>query len=452
MAPVPGPQTLDQPLREPDFCLRLQFSGGSVYSGRRRCPGSAWRMSRSLRRVVCAVSGGVDSAVAALLLRRRGYQVTGVFMKNWDLVDEHGTCTSDQDCKDAHRLCKMLDIPFYQVSFVKEYWHEVFSNLIKEYEMGRTPNPDIMCNKNIKFKYLLHFAMEMLGADAMATGHYARTSQGDEDIFLQKFSGNTEDIYHNHDKNPVRLLKAADPQKDQTFFLSQVSQQALRHTIFPLGELRKNIVKEIAAEAGFHHILKRRESMGICFIGERNFENFILEYIEPRPGNFVSIEDGKIMGTHKGWFLFTLGQRARIGGQRDAWFVTDKEIKTGDVFVAPGTYHPALYRNSLEIDPVHWISESPPLELLRDGVMQCSFRFQHQMPLVQCQLTLNPDLTVLVTLAEPIRAATPGQFAVLYKDEECLGSGKIMKLGPSMYTQEASQGKIGRCLKTGITC
>ncbi|XP_059843459.1 mitochondrial tRNA-specific 2-thiouridylase 1 isoform X3 [Hypanus sabinus] len=449
MAPVPGPQTLDQPLREPDFCLRLQFSGGSVYSGRRRCPGSAWRMSRSLRRVVCAVSGGVDSAVAALLLRRRGYQVTGVFMKNWDLVDEHGTCTSDQDCKDAHRLCKMLDIPFYQVSFVKEYWHEVFSNLIKEYEMGRTPNPDIMCNKNIKFKYLLHFAMEMLvvlftilpcqelaevGADAMATGHYARTSQGDEDIFLQKFSGNTEDIYHNHDKNPVRLLKAADPQKDQTFFLSQVSQQALRHTIFPLGELRKNIVKEIAAEAGFHHILKRRE------------------YIEPRPGNFVSIEDGKIMGTHKGWFLFTLGQRARIGGQRDAWFVTDKEIKTGDVFVAPGTYHPALYRNSLEIDPVHWISESPPLELLRDGVMQCSFRFQHQMPLVQCQLTLNPDLTVLVTLAEPIRAATPGQFAVLYKDEECLGSGKIMKLGPSMYTQEASQGKIGRCLKTGITC
>ncbi|XP_072922451.1 mitochondrial tRNA-specific 2-thiouridylase 1 isoform X3 [Hemitrygon akajei] len=291
-----------------------------------------------------------------------------------------------------------------------------------------------------------------VGADAMATGHYARTSQDDEEVFQQKFSRNTEDIYHNHDKNPVRLLNAADPQKDQTFFLSQVSQQALQHTIFPLGELRKNIVKEIAAEAGFHHILKRKESMGICFIGERNFENFILEYIEPRPGNFVSIEDGKIMGTHKGWFLFTLGQRARIGGQRDAWFVTDKEIKTGDVFVAPGTYHPALYRNSLEIDPVHWISESPPPELLRDGVMQCSFRFQHQMPLVQCQLTLNPDLTVLVTLAEPIRAATPGQFAVLYKDEECLGSGKIMKLGPSMYTQEASQGKIGRCLKTGITC
>ncbi|XP_051889762.1 mitochondrial tRNA-specific 2-thiouridylase 1 isoform X2 [Pristis pectinata] len=377
---------------------RPQFSGGPVCGERqavnlageerrpRRRPGPGWRMSRSLRRVVCAVSGGVDSAVAALLLRRRGYQVMGVFMKNWDLVDERGTCTSDQDCKDAQRLCKMLDIPFYQVSFVKEYWHEVFSNLVKEYEMGRTPNPDIMCNKNIKFKYLLQFAMEMLGADAMATGHYARTSQDDEEVFQQKSIGNTEDIFHNRGKDAVKLLKAADPQKDQTFFLSQISQHALRHTMFPLGELRKNIVKEMAAEAGFHHILKRKESMGICFIGERNFENFILEYIDPHPGNFVSIEDGKIMGAHKGWFLFTLGQRARIGGQRDAWFVVDKEIKTGDVFVAPGTYHPALYRNSLETDPVHWISQNPPPELLRDGVLQCCFRFQHQMPLVCCAL------------------------------------------------------------------
>ncbi|XP_055508996.1 mitochondrial tRNA-specific 2-thiouridylase 1 isoform X2 [Leucoraja erinacea] len=361
---------------------------------------------------------------------RKGYQVMGVFMKNWDMLDERGICTSDQDCRDAHQLCEMLDIPFYQVSFVKEYWHEVFSNLVKEYEMGRTPNPDIMCNKNIKFKCLLHFAMEMLGADAMATGHYARTSQGDEEVFQQKSIGNTEDILYNH---AVKLLKAADPQKDQTFFLSQISQHALRHTIFPLGEFRKNIVKEMAAEAGFHHILKRKESMGICFIGERNFEHFILEYLEPRPGNFVSIEDGKIMGTHKGWFLFTLGQRARIGGQSDAWFVVDKEIKTGDVFVAPGTCHPALYRNSLETDPVHWIAQNPPADLLRDGVMQCSFRFQHQMPLVQCQITLNADSTVLVTLVKPVRAPTPGQYAVLYKDDECLGSGKITKLGLSMY-------------------
>ncbi|XP_067915213.1 mitochondrial tRNA-specific 2-thiouridylase 1 isoform X2 [Heterodontus francisci] len=370
-------------------------------------------MSRALRHVVCALSGGVDSAVAALLLRRKGYQVTGVFMKNWDLLDEQGACTGNQDCEDAYRVCKMLDIPFHQVSYVKEYWHEVFSNLVKEYEMGRTPNPDIMCNKNIKFKYLLQFAVEMLA---------------------------------------VKLLQSADPMKDQTFFLSQISQFALQHTIFPLGELRKNVVKEMAAEAGFHHILKRKESMGICFIGERNFENFILEYLEPRPGNFVSVEDGKIMGTHKGWFLFTLGQRARIGGQRDAWFVVDKDINTGDVFVAPGTSHPALYRNSLQTDPVHWIAQDPPLELLRDRVMECSFRFQHQMPLVCCQLTLNPDDRVWVTLANPVRAPTPGQFAVFYKDHECLGSGKIMELGPSMYTlQEAGGDRIGKSQKTDIT-
>ncbi|XP_067915212.1 mitochondrial tRNA-specific 2-thiouridylase 1 isoform X1 [Heterodontus francisci] len=408
-------------------------------------------MSRALRHVVCALSGGVDSAVAALLLRRKGYQVTGVFMKNWDLLDEQGACTGNQDCEDAYRVCKMLDIPFHQVSYVKEYWHEVFSNLVKEYEMGRTPNPDIMCNKNIKFKYLLQFAVEMLGADAMATGHYARTSQHDG-VFQLKSIRSTEDIFHNHRREAVKLLQSADPMKDQTFFLSQISQFALQHTIFPLGELRKNVVKEMAAEAGFHHILKRKESMGICFIGERNFENFILEYLEPRPGNFVSVEDGKIMGTHKGWFLFTLGQRARIGGQRDAWFVVDKDINTGDVFVAPGTSHPALYRNSLQTDPVHWIAQDPPLELLRDRVMECSFRFQHQMPLVCCQLTLNPDDRVWVTLANPVRAPTPGQFAVFYKDHECLGSGKIMELGPSMYTlQEAGGDRIGKSQKTDIT-
>ncbi|XP_069766087.1 mitochondrial tRNA-specific 2-thiouridylase 1 isoform X2 [Narcine bancroftii] len=303
-------------------------------------------MSRLLRRVACAVSGGVDSAVAALLLRQRG-------------------------------------------------------------------------------------------ADALATGHYARTSQDDEEVFQQKYTGNIDCVFHNFGKDAVKLLKAADSQKDQTFFLSQVSQQALRHVIFPLGDLRKSAVKNMAAEAGFHHILKRKESMGICFIGERNFENFILEYLEPRPGNFVSIEDGKIMGTHKGWFLFTLGQRARIRGQRNAWFVVDKKITTGDVFVAPGTCHPALYRNSLKTDPFHWITQNPPSDLLRDGVMQCSFRFQHQMPLVSCQLTLNPDYTLMVTLAQPVRAPTPGQFAVLYKDDECLGSGKIVTLGSCMQMQKA---------------
>ncbi|XP_037244943.1 mitochondrial tRNA-specific 2-thiouridylase 1 isoform X3 [Falco biarmicus] len=352
------------------------------------------------RSVACAVSGGVDSAVAALLLRRRGYQVTGVFMKNWDPLDEQGACSVDRDCEDAYRVCQKLDIPFHQVSYVKEYWNEVFSDLLKEYELGRTPNPDIVCNKHIKFNYFLHYAMDNLA---------------------------------------VKLLQGADLFKDQTFFLSQISQDALRKTIFPLGGLTKSFVKKIAAEHGLHHVLKKKESMGVCFIGERNFENFLLEYLEPQPGNFVSIEDKKVMGTHKGWFLYTIGQRARLAGLKDPWFVVDKDVSTGDVFVAPSTDHPALYRDLLRTNRVHWIAEEPPAELVRDKMMECHFRFRHQMALVPCVLTLNQDGSVWVTLVKPARAITPGQFAVFYKGDECLGSGKILRIGPSVYTMQ--QGK-----------
>ncbi|XP_077120959.1 mitochondrial tRNA-specific 2-thiouridylase 1 isoform X2 [Ranitomeya variabilis] len=370
---------------------------------------------QTVRHVVCAMSGGVDSAVSALLLRRRGYQVTGVFMNNWDVVDEHGVCSAEKDCEDAYRVCQKLDIPFHQVSYVKEYWHDVFSYFLSEYEKGRTPNPDVLCNKHIKFNHFLNYAIVNLG-----TLYHV--------FFIQC--------------PDVTLLQAADHFKDQTFFLSQISQYALRKTLFPLGGLSKDFVKKIAAEAGFHHVLKRKESMGICFIGERNFEKFILEYLEPQPGNFVSIEDGKILGTHKGWFLFTLGQRARIGGQRDAWFVVDKDVATSEIFVAPCTDHPALFRDLLRTDRVHWISEEPPAELVKNKMMECHFRFQHQMALVPCVLTLNQDGTVWATLVKPIRALTPGQFAVFYKGEECLGSGKIVRLGPSLYTLQMGQDRM----------
>ncbi|KAG8577322.1 hypothetical protein GDO81_010141 [Engystomops pustulosus] len=364
-----------------------------------------------VRHVVCAMSGGVDSAVSALLLRRRGYQVTGVFMNNWDVVDEHGMCSAEKDCEDAYRVCQKLDIPFHQVSYVKEYWHEVFSYFLNEYEKGRTPNPDVLCNKHIKFNHFLNYAIDNLGADAIATGHYARTSHEDEDIFQNQYLKSSQTLFRNRFeiRNNVKLLQAADFFKDQTFFLSQISQCALRKTLFPLGGLTKDFVKKIAAEAGFHHVLKRKESMGICFIGERNFEKFILEYLEPQPGNFVSIEDGKILGTHKGWFLFTLGQRARIGGLRDPWFVVDKDVATGDIFVAPCTDHPALFRDLLRTDRMHWIAEEPPAELVNNKMMDCHFRFQHQMALVPCVLTLNQDGTVWATLVKPIRALTPGQ-------------------------------------------
>ncbi|XP_009461227.1 PREDICTED: mitochondrial tRNA-specific 2-thiouridylase 1 [Nipponia nippon] len=370
-----------------------------------------------------------------------GYQVTGVFMKNWDPLDEQGACSIDRDCEDAYRVCQKLDIPFHQVSYVKEYWNEVFSDLLKEYELGRTPNPDIVCNKHIKFNYFLHYAMDNLGADAIATGHYARTSLEDEEVFQQKHTKRPQRLFRNRFevRNTVKLLQGADLFKDQTFFLSQISQDALRKTIFPLGDLTKNFVKKIAAEHGLHHVLKKKESMGVCFIGERNFENFLLEYLEPQPGNFVSIEDKKVMGTHKGWFLYTIGQRARLAGLRDAWFVVDKDVSTGDVFVAPSTDHPALYRDLLRTNRVHWIAEEPPAELVRDKMMECHFRFRHQMALVPCVLTLNQDGSVWVTLVKPARAITPGQFAAFYKGDECLGSGKILRIGPSVYTMQ--QGK-----------
>uniref|UniRef100_A0A8C2H578 Mitochondrial tRNA-specific 2-thiouridylase 1 n=1 Tax=Cyprinus carpio TaxID=7962 RepID=A0A8C2H578_CYPCA len=387
-----------------------------------------------VRHVVCAMSGGVDSSVSALLLKRMGYHVTGVFMKNWDSQDERGVCSSERDCEDAYKVCKRLDMPFHQVSYVKEYWHEVFSNLLREYEKGRTPNPDIMCNKHIKFKHFYQYAVNTLG----------KLSGIDELVVFSRKRHTKQDLTHTSfyvfkQRITARLYQGADRLKDQTFFLSQISQDALRHTIFPLAGLTKDFVKKIAAEAGFQHVLKKKESMGICFIGERDFENFILEYIEPKPGNFVSIEDGKIMGQHKGWFTLTLGQRARIGGQVDPWFVVDKDITTGDVFVGPTTNHPALFRDTIQTDRFHWIAEDPPAELVRTQMMECLFRFNNRMPLTPCTVTLNLDGSVWVMLREPIRALTPGQFAVLYKGDECLGSGKIIRLGPTKFTLQKGQ-------------
>ncbi|XP_036905257.1 mitochondrial tRNA-specific 2-thiouridylase 1 isoform X3 [Sturnira hondurensis] len=216
--------------------------------------------------------------------------------------------------------------------------------------------------------------------------------------------------------------------------LETVSQEALRRTLFPLGGLTKGFVKKIAAENGLHHVLQKKESMGVCFVGKRNFENFILQYLQPRPGKFISIEDGRVLGAHRGWFLFTLGQRANIGGLRKPWYVVEKDSAKGDVFVAPQTDHPALYRDLLRTGRVHWIAEEPPAALVRDKMMECHFRFRHQMALVPCVLTLNQDGTVWVTAVKAVRALTLGQFAVFYSGGECLGSGKILRLGPSAYT------------------
>ncbi|KAG7320283.1 hypothetical protein KOW79_016136 [Hemibagrus wyckioides] len=221
----------------------------------------------------------------------------------------------------------------------------------------------------------------------------------------------------------MRLYQDADHLKDQTFFLSQLSQEALRRTIFPLAGLTKEFVKKMAAEARFHHVLKKKESTGICFIGERHFEDFILQYLEPKPGHFVFIEDGKIMGEHKGWFTFTLGQSARIGGQKDPWFV------------GPTTNHPALLRDTLQTNRFHWIIGEPPAELVHTQMMECHFRFIHQMPLTPCSVTLNVDGSVWITTKQPLRAMNPGQ------GDECLGSGKINQLSPSEHTLQRGRNR-----------
>ncbi|XP_033089465.1 mitochondrial tRNA-specific 2-thiouridylase 1 isoform X7 [Trachypithecus francoisi] len=225
--------------------------------------------------------------------------------------------------------------------------------------------------------------------------------------------------------------------------LEMVSQDALRRTIFPLGGLTKQFVKKIAAENRLHHVLQKKESMGMCFIGKRNFEHFLLQYLQPRPGHFISIEDNKVLGTHKGWFLYTLGQRANIGGLREPWYVVEKDGAKGNVFVAPRKDHPALYRDLLRTSRVHWITEEPPAALVRDKMMECHFRFRHQMALVPCVLTLNQDGTVWVTAVQAVHALATGQFAVFYKGDECLGSGKIVRLGPSAYTLRKSQHRGG---------
>ncbi|XP_071075219.1 mitochondrial tRNA-specific 2-thiouridylase 1 isoform X3 [Dasypus novemcinctus] len=278
--------------------------------------------------------------------------------------------------------------------------------------------------------------MTCSGADAVATGHYARTSLEDEEVFQQKHVRRPQGLFRNRFevRNAVKLLQAADSFKDQTFFLSQVSQDALRRAIFPLGGLTKDFVKKMAAENGLQHVLQRRESMGICFIGKRNLGKFLLEYLQPRPGKLISIEDSRVLGTHQGSFLYTMGQRAKIGGLREPWYVVEKDGARGDVFVAPGIDHPALYRDLLRTGRVHWIAEEPPAALVRDKMMECHFRFRHQMALVPCVLTLNQDGTVWVTAVKAVWALTLGQFAVFYKGDECLGSGKILRLGPSAYT------------------
>lgn len=351
-------------------------------------------------RVVIGMSGGVDSSVAALLLKQQGYEVIGIFMKNWDDTDEFGHCTADQDAEDVRRVCAQIGIPFYTVNFEQEYSEKVFEYFLDEYRKGRTPNPDVMCNREIKFGEFLHKALE-LGADYLATGHYARVEQID---------------------GTYRLLRSADSNKDQTYFLNQLSQEQLSKAMFPIGGLTKPEVRKIAMEAGLATAGKK-DSTGICFIGERNFKEFLSQYLPAQPGEIRTL-DGELKGRHDGLMYYTLGQRQGLGiggsGTGEPWFVADKDLENNILYVVQGANHPALFSYGLIAQDVNWISGSEP-----EGTITCTAKFRYRQPDQEVQVEKLEDGSYRVRFAEPQKAITPGQTVVFYDGEECLGGGTI---------------------------
>ena len=355
-------------------------------------------------KVIIGVSGGVDSSVAALLLKQQGYQVEALFMKNWDEQTSDGSCLWEADVEDAMLVCDKLDIQLNTVDLSREYWDGVFSDFLEEYKKGRTPNPDILCNQEVKFKAFLEHAIR-LGADKIATGHYARikTEQG-----LQQ------------------LCKAGDLNKDQSYFLCRLNQKQLEKTLFPLAELDKPEVRELAKQARLI-TQDKKDSTGICFIGERPFREFLSQYIPVQKGEIRTIE-GDIVGEHTGTYFYTLGQRQGlgIGGVRFAsdepWYVVQKDIANNILIVAQGHNHPALFSSSLEASNVNWISH-PPNHLPQS----CMAKTRYRQPDQACTIESIDGNKVMVNFYKPQRATTPGQYVVFYEGDNCLGSGIIDK-------------------------
>jgi tRNA-specific 2-thiouridylase len=344
------------------------------------------------------MSGGVDSSVAALLLKQQGYDVVGIFMKNWDDTDENGICTATEDYEDVIHVADQIGIPYYAVNFEKQYWDRVFAYFLEEYKAGRTPNPDVMCNKEIKFKAFLDHALS-IGADAVATGHYAR---------VETRGGVTQ------------LLRAADRHKDQTYFLNQLSQQQLAKVMFPLGDLEKPVVREIARD---HHLATadKKDSTGICFIGERNFKQFLSHYLPAKPGEIRTVY-GERKGTHDGLMYYTTGQRQGlgIGGPGGPWFVCGKDVARNILYVAPGADHPALYSQGLIADKVNWIAGKP-----EQANFHCTAKFRYRQSDRPVHVHVLDDGRLEVVFDELERAVTPGQSVVLYDGDVCLGGGTI---------------------------
>ena len=354
----------------------------------------------SLPRVVVGMSGGVDSSVAALLLKEQGYEVVGVFMKNWDETDPNGVCTTQEDYDDVRRVCDRLNIPYYTVNFETEYWERVFKYFLEEYEKGRTPNPDVMCNKEIKFKAFLEKALSF-GAEYMATGHYAQIGRSDGGGYT--------------------LLRSVDTSKDQTYFLCYLKSEQLQKTLFPIGHLTKPELRELARKHKLP-VAEKKDSTGICFIGERNFREFLKRYLPARPGIIKTIE-GREVGEHQGLMYYTLGQRKGIGlgGPGEPYFVVHKDLESNVLYVAQGKDHPALYSVGLRATDLSFVSSSPP-----DEEFTCTAKFRYRQPDQEVRVRMT-DSGCEVEFVKPQRAITPGQAVVFYQGDVCLGGGIIDK-------------------------
>ncbi len=353
-------------------------------------------------RVIVGLSGGVDSSVAAWLLLQQGCDVRAMFMKNWEGDDADDVCTVEQDFADAKQVCSQLNIPLHTTNFSAEYWQRVFSYFLEEYRAGRTPNPDVLCNKEIKFKSFLDHALQ-LGADRIATGHYARVQERDG-------------IFH--------LLKARDSNKDQTYFLYTLGQAQLAKTLFPVGELNKSQVRETAARQGFANHAKK-DSTGICFIGERNFKKFLSRYLPAQPG-VIRSADGDLLGKHDGLMYYTLGQRQGlgIGGRRDGsgdpWYVVDKDMARNVLIVAQGHDHPLLFSRRLQAADLHWVVGAAPRL-----PATCTAKTRYRQADQSCLISAIKDGGCEVEFDKPQWAVTSGQSVVFYRGEECLGGGVI---------------------------
>lgn len=354
-------------------------------------------------KVIVGMSGGVDSSVSAYLLQQQGYEVVGLFMKNWEEDDNEEYCSAATDLADAQAVCDKLGIKLLTINFAAEYWDNVFEHFLAEYRAGRTPNPDILCNKEIKFKAFLDYAAEDLGADYIATGHYVRKGE---------YNGK------------VQLLRGLDKNKDQSYFLYTLSEAQISKSLFPVGELEKPQVRKIAEELGLVTAAKK-DSTGICFIGERKFRDFLARYLPAQSGLIRSV-DGEVIGEHQGLMYHTLGQRKGlgIGGLKNAeetpWYVVDKDVEHNELIVAQGYDHPTLYSGGLIAGQLHWVDRQPIRKTIN-----CTVKTRYRQQDLPCQINPIDDEHIEVIFDQPIAAVTPGQSAVFYLDEVCLGGGII---------------------------